>query len=212
MQQDFAAPGPDGGAAVASERRLSPRTRTVCLSVKINRSDDEGLFWARNLSDQGMMFGAQVKFDPGERLSIEMSQNLAVDGSVEWYDQGCCGVRFAQDIDSAAFLEGLVTIRQEYRRSARRLSIKRLATCYSDRGVKSVTLTDVSSHGLGLSHSGWLERGSSAKFVLESGLARSGRVCWSSLERAGIFLDEPFARDELESSNDFGNRGLWTRP
>jgi hypothetical protein len=54
-----------------------------------------------------------------------------------------------------------------------------------------------------------VEQGSFIKLVLESGLTRSGRIRWSSRDRAGVFIDQAFARDDLESASNFGRGGPW---
>jgi hypothetical protein len=183
------------------DRRGEQRVRTVYLIVMVNRFDDTGLFRARNISDTGMMLVTHVPFHAKERVSIELSDTLTVHGTVEWCSDGHCGVKFDRPIDSADFLKSLAEAKRECRRTAHRLPVKRLATSYSECGIRAVTITDVSSRGVGLNHNGSLRAGMMLKLVLESGLTRGGAVCWSRGGQAGVRLAEPFTREELESAN-----------
>jgi hypothetical protein len=185
----------------APDRRGEQRVRTVYLIVMVARSDDKGLFRARNISDTGMMLVTHVPFQSHERVSIELSDTLTVTGTVEWCKDGHCGVQFHHPIDCAEFLTSLAEAKRECRRTAHRLPVKRLATSYSECGIRAVTITDVSSRGVGLTHNGALKTGDLLKLVLESGLTRGGAVCWSHNGQAGVRLAEPFTRQELESAN-----------
>lgn len=186
---------------LAPDRRSEPRVRTVYLIVMVTRFDDTGLFRARNISDAGMMLVTHVPFHARERVSIELSDTLTVTGTVEWCKDGHCGVHFDHPIDSGEFLKSLAEAKRECRRTAHRLPVKRLATSYSECGIRAVTITDVSSRGVGLIHNGSLRPGVMVKLVLQSGLTRGGAVCWSRDGQAGVRLAEPFTREELESAN-----------
>jgi hypothetical protein len=195
LQQNYAEP-----VLRAMERRASPRVRTVCLVVKVRRAHDAGLFRARNISDAGMMLLAHVAIGVGERVAIELSDSVVVQGTVEWCRDGCCGVQFDEEIDSAGFLKSLAAEKRDCQRRAQRLSVKRLATSYSECGIRAVTIIDISSRGVGLTHNGSLRPGVIVKLVLESGLTRAGAVCWSNDGHAGVSLAEPFTQEELESA------------
>lgn len=184
----------------ATERRASPRIRTVYLVVKVTRERDAGLFRARNISDAGMMLIAHVPFEAGECVWIELSDNAVVRGVIGWCEDGCCGIQFDERIDSAGFLKSLAEEKRDCRRRAQRLPVKRLATSYSECGIRAVTITDVSPRGVGLAHNGSLRAGVIVKLVLESGLTRAGAVCWSKEGHAGVLLAEPFTQEELESA------------
>src|SRR3989337_1226420 len=64
------------------DRRASPRVRTVCLAVKVNRGGKAAILRARNLSDDGMMLSTPAPLDVGERVLINLSEKLAVHGTV----------------------------------------------------------------------------------------------------------------------------------
>lgn len=182
------------------ERRASPRVRTVFFMVKITRYSDVGLFRARNISDTGMSLIAHDTLQPGERVQIELSKDLAVAGSVAWREEDCCGLQFDEPIDSGAFLKSIAQVEREYPRSAVCLPVMRRATSYSEAGIHAVQITDVSPRGLTLAHVGPMRPGMFIRIVLESGATRHGAVCWARNGYAGVLLAEPFALAELESA------------
>jgi hypothetical protein len=184
-----------------TDRRASPRIRTVFFMVQVTRDSDVGLFRVRNISDMGMMLVAHSRIEVGERVLIELFEDLAVTGAVVWCKDDCCGVEFDKPIDSAGFLEAHAAAKRDCRRGELRLSVSRRATSYSECGIRAVTITDVSPHGLGLAHNGSIRPGISVKLVLESGVTRSGAVCWSKDGHAGVILAEPFTHVELESAS-----------
>jgi hypothetical protein len=180
------------------DRRASPRVHTVCLVVKVNRGGSAAIFRARNISDEGMMLSTPVPLDAGERVLINLSEKLAVHGTVLWADRDRCGVQFVRPIDSTALLRaGAEQKRVDRRGGAQRLATMRLATTYAENGIRAVRITNVSHRGMGLAHDGSLEPGMLLKLVVESGIERGAVVRWSEDGRAGIRLMDPLTCDEL---------------
>jgi hypothetical protein len=190
----------DAVAIAVADRRSSSRICTVYFVVKITREDDAGLFRVRNISDDGMMLATHVNFSCRERVTIELAHDLVVQGTVAWCREGCCGVEFDEPIDCAAVLRQRTDEKLNRRGHALRLPVCRLATCYSETGIRSVTVSDVSRRGVGLIHGGSIAAGMSVKLVLESGTARTGVVRWSNNGHAGVRLDEPLTCEEMESA------------
>lgn len=185
------------------ERRSSPRFRTVFFIARISRVSDDGLFIVRNLSDDGVQLVAHIAMHLGERLVIALSEDLTVSGTVMWCDNHFCGVQFDEPIDSSGFLRTLRDRSRTFRRRALRLPVMKLATCYSEAGIHTVRITDVSSRGLGLMHRGQIRPGMVLTLILENGARRKGAVCWSKNGHAGVALGEPFTIQELESARSF---------
>ena len=182
-----------------SDRRASPRIRTVCLDVKVDRGGRVGLFHARNISDCGMMLNNHANLAVGERVLIELADGLAIHGTVSWCHGRRCGVEFEQAIDCAALLHAEAEWkREDRRRGALRLAAMRLATSYAENGIRAVKVVDVSHLGMGLAHDGTLGAGMWLKLVVDNGIERSGAVCWSRNRRAGVRLMEPLTCEELE--------------
>jgi hypothetical protein len=191
-----------GPASASDERRASPRIRTVFFVVRITRDADAGLFLVRNISDLGMNVVAHVPMTVGERLSIALSESVSVTGSVAWCEGRFCGVEFDAPIDCGYHLRSLAGAKRSHRRAAMRLPVMKRATSYSQAGIHSVTVTDVSPRGVGLAHSGAIRPGMFIRLVLESGATRRGAVCWSKNGHAGVLLGEPFTLEELESASN----------
>ena len=193
---------------LTADRRASQRVRTVCLAVKVNRRGKAAILRARNLSDDGMMLSTPVPMDAGERLLINLSEKLAVQGTVLWADRDRCGVQFVRPIDSAALLRSAEEHKRiDRRRGAQRLATMRLATTYAENGIRAVRITNVSHGGMGLAHDGSLAPGMLLKLVVESGLERSAAVRWSQDGRAGIRLMEPLTSEELAETASLEHLG-----
>lgn len=190
------------------DRRTSPRVRTVCLVVKVNRGGKAAILRARNVSDDGMMLSTPVPLDVGERVLINLSEKLAVHGTVLWADNERCGVQFARPIDSADLLRAAEEQKRVDRRGgAQRLATMRLATTYAENGIRAVRITNVSHRGMGLAHDGSLKRGMLLKLVVESGLERGAAVRWSEDGRAGIRLMDPLTCEELAGAASLEHLG-----
>jgi hypothetical protein len=190
------------------DRRASPRVRTVCLVVKVNRGGSAAIFRARNLSDDGMMLSTPAPLDVGERVLINLSEKLAVHGTVLWADKARCGIQFVRPIDSTALLRAAGEQKRVDRRGgAQRLATMRLATTYAENGIRAVRITNVSHRGMGLAHDGSLAPGMLLKLVAESGLERGAAVRWSQNGRAGIRLMEPLTCEELAETASLEHLG-----
>ena len=181
------------------DRRASPRIRTVCFDVRLNRGGRVGLYRVRNISDAGMMLDTRARIEPGERVLVELAEPFAIEGTVTWSDAERCGIEFVRPIDCAALLSAQAERKRDDRRGGGlRLATMRLATAYAENGIRAVRITNVSHRGMGLAHDGFLAEGMPLKLIVESGVERSGTVRWSKDGRAGIRLLEPLTRDELE--------------
>lgn len=189
---------PDLGS---NERRSSPRIRSVFFVVRVTRDADAGLFLVRNISDVGMSLVAHVELQVGERLSIALSDDVSITGSVAWCEGQFCGVEFDEPVDCESFLKSFSKAKRDHQRAAMRLPVMKRATSYSMAGIHSVQVTNVSPRGVGLAHDGALRSGMFISLVLESGATRRGAVCWSKNGQAGVLLSEPFTLEELESAS-----------
>jgi hypothetical protein len=181
------------------DRRASPRLRTVCFDVMVERRGAAGLFRVRNISDTGLMLNTHLPLAVGEAVTIVLADQVAVQGSVIWCNERCCGVQFDHAIDSAALLQAEAVWKHGDRRGgALRLAAMRLATSYGDNGIRAVKVTDASHRGLGLAHDGTLEPGMELKLTVDNGIERTAMVRWSRDGRAGVRLLEPLSCEELE--------------
>jgi hypothetical protein len=181
------------------DRRASPRIRTVCFDVRLNRGGHVGLYRVRNISDAGLRLDTHTKLETSERVLVELAEPFAIEGTVLWAEDTGCGIEFVRPIDCAALLRAQAERKRDDRRGGGlRLATMRLATAYAEHGIRAVRVTNVSHRGMGLAHDGSLEEGMLLKLIVESGVERSGRVRWSKGGRAGLRLLEPLSCAELE--------------
>lgn len=185
------------------ERRDNARFHTVLRVAQVVREHDVGLWRVRNISNGGMMLATQVQVVPGERLTVNLSDSVALDGRAIWWDGERCGVAFDEPIDCAALLEGLVTAQKSARYRPPRLAVATRAIAYCDKGLHTVRVYNMSHHGAAFSHDGCFKQGMTAKLHFETGEDYRGVVRWSEDGRAGLFLTDPIPVARLESANRF---------
>lgn len=189
--------GPQDGQMAVSDRRGASRFHTVCFNVTVERSSGAGLFRARNISDSGLMVHTHEALTIGEPVVVNLSERLAIEGTVLWQNERCCGIRFEQPIDCLALLRKEAEQKRSDRRSSVRLTAARMATTYAENGIRPVRVVDVSHRGMGLAHDGTLARDMLIRLFLETGVEREARVRWSRGGQAGIRLLEPLSCGEL---------------
>ena len=186
--------------AAPFERRAACRIHTVMRVAKVTRANDVGLWRVRNISDEGMMMLTGVPLETGERLQIQLSDRAEIEAQVVWWDGERCGVAFDEPIDCTQLLHDLVDEQKQPRHRRPRLPVKTRALLYSEKGLHSVQVTDLSHHGAGFAHDGSVREGMAIKLLLPDGDEHRGVVRWSQEGRAGMFLLEPFPCAGLESA------------
>lgn len=184
-----------------SERRDNTRFHTVLRVAQVVREHDVGLWRVRNISDGGMMLATHVQVVPGERLTLNLSDTVSLDGRAIWWDGERCGVAFDQPIDCAAVLEELVATRKTAGYRPPRLPVATRAIAYCDKGLHSVRVYNLSHHGAAFTHDGCFREGMAAKLHFETGDDYRGVVRWSKEGRAGLFLTDAVPSAKLESAN-----------
>lgn len=182
------------------ERREDRRFHTVLRVAHVSREHDVGLWRVRNISDSGAMLTAGVQVVPGERLSIGLSDRVALDGRAVWWDGERCGVAFDRPIDCGSILQTLVAERKQPNFRPPRLNVATRAIAYCDKGLHSVRVYNLSHHGAAFSHDGCFQAGMAAKLHFETGEDYRGIVRWSEDGRAGLFLTDPIPCGKLESA------------
>jgi hypothetical protein len=182
------------------ERRGEIRIHTVMRVAMVRRDHDVGLWRVRNISDSGMMLMTQVPVTPGEKLTIGLSESIALEARAVWWDGERCGVSFDRPVDCAAMLEALVAEQKAPRYRPPRLPVATRAIAYCDKGLHTVRLFNLSQRGAGFSHDGCFRAGMAVKLHFDSGEEHRGVVRWSQDGRAGLYLVEPIACARLESA------------
>lgn len=186
-----------------SDRRNGPRLRTVCWLAKVTSDQDVGLWRVQNISNHGLMLQTRIEIGPGERLWVALSESNVIGGIVRWRDESHCGLEFDAPIRSEKVLSAIAAERGNPRYRPPRLPVNRGATVYSEHGLQSVRVVNVSRHGIGLAHDGRLKPEMRVKLLIENGLERRGTVRWADGENAGVLLFDPLCGTLLESRNRF---------
>lgn len=181
------------------ERRSALRIRTVFRLARVSSDEDVGLWRVRNLSDTGMMFCTGTEPACGKALSIGLSESIVLSAKVAWTDEQHCGVEFDERISCEAILNQLSLEQHTPQYREQRLPIRRCAVAYSDCGIRSVQVANLSQHGMGLIHDGRFRAGLQVKLLMQSGVERRGVIRWADDSHAGLLLTEPFSFTALES-------------
>jgi hypothetical protein len=184
----------------AFERREDSRVHTVMRVALVRRDHDVGLWRVRNISNGGMMLTTQMQVAPGERLTIALSEKVAIEGRAMWWDGERCGVAFDRPIDCAALLEALVAEQKAPRYRPPRLPVATRAIAYCDKGLHTVRIFSLSARGAGFAHDGCFRAGMAVKLHFATGEEHRGVIRWSEGGRAGLYLVEPIACARLESA------------
>lgn len=72
----------------------------LLADIHVEQSQDVHRVRVRNLSDGGMMGEAQLRVQRGNRVSIELRNIGAVNGTVAWVQDNRFGIAFDEEIDS----------------------------------------------------------------------------------------------------------------
>jgi hypothetical protein len=190
----------------APDRRTHERYLTVCRIARVHTSQDAGLWRVRNISDEGMMFAAEVAMAVGDEIEIALSDTIALKATIRWIDNGLCGVAFAKQIDAAATLAALADERRGEGHRALRLPIEAEAIVMF-RGISyTIDLLDISHRGAGFRSEIAFEAGAALDLLLPGAeMSRRALVRWSEGTRGGLWFAEPLGSSDLESMTRFGS-------
>lgn len=194
---------PGGGSLsfdmLPGERRGATRTMTIYRLVQVEHDGDEGLARCRNISDTGMKLDLTMPAAVDDLVKVTFSPTFALSGRIAWIDGKDCGVAFDGRIDCADLLHRSAS--EAHASSARepRLKANLPARMIVDGQNCRTIVSDISQHGMKLTHEGSLRAGLRICVVLQCGAKKAGIVRWADDKLAGMFLSEPFSVDELGS-------------
>ncbi|NJS14158.1 MAG: PilZ domain-containing protein [Sphingopyxis sp.] len=180
------------------DQREGQRIRTVCRFAKVIRVDDAGLWLVRNISNGGMMLSTQAAVQPGERVTIALSETIHVDASVVWCDDGRCGVAFDEEIDGPALLKRLAVEQAARGYRQPRIPVQTSGRAVLRDGWQPIELTNLSQQGAGFVHDGTVKTGTQLELVLGR-IVRKAIVRWSRGREGGLWLTQPLDRADMES-------------
>jgi hypothetical protein len=184
--------------AAASDQRSGQRIRTVCRFAKVLRVDDAGLWLVRNISDGGMMLSTQVDVQPGETITIALSDSVQIDARVAWVRDGKCGVAFLESIDGPTLLRRLAAEQRAQGYRPPRIPVLTTGRVKMRDGWQPIELTNVSQQGAGFIHDGTVKVGAQLDLVLGR-IVRKAIVRWTRGREGGLWLTQPLERSDMES-------------
>lgn len=186
----------------ALSQRASSRNCTVYLIAEASTETDSGLCRVKNISDHGMMVITGLDAAIGGRISITLSDSIALAAEIMWSEDGRVGLRFMEPIDSLDLLQSLADKGRSGKNRPPRLSVGLLGTAATEAGLQPIRTLDISQHGMKISHGGGLRTGVRVKVTLENGLEQRGVVKWSNDRVAGLRFNEPIPHTMLDSVAD----------
>jgi hypothetical protein len=184
-----------------SERRGSTRFHTIFRLARVTRENDVDLWRVSNISNQGAMLLTSLPVQPGEHLTIALSEAFAVKAKVVWSRGGRCGAMFERPIECETLLHRLALEQREAGYRPLRLDVNARAIAFCQDGMHSVRVVNVSRQGVGVTHRNCFTSGLPTKLLFPGGNEHRGIVRWSDKGRAGIFLIDPLPSDQLESAS-----------
>jgi PilZ domain len=186
---------PDAGA---SDQRDGQRVRTICRFAKVMRVDDAGLWLVRNISNGGMMLSTQAAVEPGERITVALSETIHVDATIVWCADGKCGVAFDEEIDGPDLLRRLAAEQAARGYRQPRIPVQTSGRVVLRDGWQPIELTNLSQQGAGFVHDGTVKAGAQVDLVLGR-IVRKAIVRWSHGREGGLWLTQPLDRADMES-------------
>ncbi|MEG3179527.1 PilZ domain-containing protein [Sphingomonas sp. LT1P40] len=181
------------------DRRSGMRVQTVFKIARVDNGNDQGFARVQNISDDGVRLRMQLPVCLGDRLVIELAENVTINGRVVWTDGADCGLQLDEQIDSPALLGQLALQARAATARPLRLKVATSALSRGANGTRVVEVADVSQRGMKLIHDGSFCEGLQVKITLPSGIERRGVVRWSQDRIAGVMFLEPFTPNELGS-------------
>lgn len=200
-------PSPVHGQAIAPtsshDRRETHRVRTVYRVARIQVDENEGLARVRNISNGGMRLSLTMPVQVGQTLEVSLSDTLSFKGCVAWAQDGECGVKFMEWIDSAEVLRRSIEEQRSNKGRAPRLTATFSALISSEKGVQTMQVHDISQRGMKIEHDGSFKEGLAVKVMMAPGVERRGYVRWVQDKFAGLLLTDPFSVEDLGSVSHY---------
>lgn len=148
----------------------------------------------RNISAGGMMIRPYSTISSGTSISVELKQGDAVEGVVQWSDNGLVGVSFDQTIDVLALLS---TTDGQPRPRMPRIDLSCDATLRSNGEVLRARVVNISQAGICVNASSRLEINADVVVSISGLHAAAAVVKWQEDDFYGIRFNRVYPVDEL---------------
>jgi hypothetical protein len=173
----------------ATQRRAKARTHSVSRVAQVVSSMDRGMARVRKITDHGLDLELYMPVHLGERLSVQLADDLAIDGTVYRKNGLDCGFRFHRELDSTALLGEMEAKPDSGHCRAARIGLRKAAV---DRSQEQPTAID-SPEGTKVRRGGSFREGLPVRVSFTSGVERRGLVRWSRDNMAGVMLLQPYS-------------------
>lgn len=157
-----------------------------------------GLARLLSLGDEAMVIATRLQPHLGEQVTVDLSDECSLTGTVIWTQPGECGLCLAAPIDSAALLQRLAPKRAGERTAGehrRRRPSDTPVVMLSELGQQIVRLRDLTPGGARIVHDGRFQPGMAVKLQIAPGIERPGILSWSRDGIAGVVLGDAMDGD-----------------
>lgn len=191
------------GFSLSSEVPAPPERRGGERHIKILRVGTlvvEGrreLCLIRNISAGGVMAHVYSRFEPGQRVTVELKASQPVTGRVVWARGGNAGIQFDAAMDVADFLANPQVLDNGWRPRTPRVEIDRMATLRIGASTGWVHARDISQSGVKIESCPPPAAGEEVVVTLEGFRPLHGLVRWQSGEHCGIAFNQLIPFGEL---------------
>lgn len=182
------------------ERRASSRIRTVFRSTRITSSSDAGLARMLNISNGGALIETPLKLAVGDRLQVELDDDVALSAAVLWRREHLMGVQFTASIDCIAMLIALSKQCGAALARPLRLPVSKPVEVTDGFKTHMLLVHDISKKGLRIRDEGKLKPGMEIAVRLSPTNVVRGAVRWARGLEVGVELNELISDSVLSSA------------
>lgn len=203
----------DGLGRMGPEGRRHWRGVTVLRAGKVIAGKSANLCLIRNVSTRGMMADIHVPSEPGTRLTVMISEDLPVSGTVVWANGHTVGIEFDAEVAVEQLLAESARTADGGRWRLPRLELDCRATLRIGARTFGVRLNDISQGGVKLEADLLGSPGADAVLTMENFHPVQGVVRWRRAPFWGLSfnqllgfreLSEWLAREPSQAHADLG--------
>lgn len=177
-------------ARSAKEQREHGRQMTTLRVAKLATEAAQGLGIIRNASAGGMMIDALISFEPGQKVTIHLSDEQQVEGKVVWHKERLTGVQFDQRVDIDRVLAKPRVLKNGLNPRLPRLECQFPAELKVGAERVTVLVCDISQRGVKLEMTRQLEPNEKIVVSIDGLGTLHGSVRWIGDDQVGIELHE----------------------
>lgn len=171
---------------IVQERRKKERQLTVFRLAKIESGAAEGWGFIKNISSSGVMIEVHPSFDLGETVTVALTDDVALTGSIRWRKDALVGMQFQNDINVNELLASL-RIHNKYQLSRLpRVYMRQAIVFRIGSTLVKAEICDISPAGIRIKADYLCEVGNRLILVVPKLGDISGTVRWQKGSEIGI--------------------------